>query len=636
MPTYEITAPNGKRFRVTAPAGASQDEVLRYAQQQFSRQKPAAAPQQSGGEMATEGMGMLGRLVAATGRGATEVGQGGRQMVNRAMPPELLFFGSDEQLAKANQNTADYDAKVREEARLFDQGLGQTGAGKVGQVLGNVIATAPLGALGAGVRGAAAAGAAAGALQPVTGEGDFGADKVKQIVVGALTGFGVDRLMKAGKITAGAVKAGAERLKTAFPKLTQEGRERMAAQVLREFAADPANLAKAANPRQFVPGTQPTLAEAADDVGLAGLQRTLQNTPEFNTRFAQIQQGNNAARVDAIRQGFGGANEGAAQAIEAARDKATLPLLQAARKVQGVNTQPVISLADKIIKDRKGRPAVQGAVQRVRDLLAEEGMDSVQRLHNARQAIGDMLSGMSPESEAAKAASRELMAIKRRLDVQIGKASPEFRQFLTQYADMSKEAGRVRMGDELLGKSFATLDATGNPILSPAQFGRAADNLDQVARQATGFRRQTADKLMTPDQRDTVGAIRQDLDRYARTQSGGRAPGSPTVQNAVGAGRLQDAVGGSEVLGAVLPGAGGPLAVFNAVKNAYGQKVLDVVQEAMLNPQEAARILAKLPAQQQQAARQVLASPQIRALLSGASRAVPIAAASGAAQAQQP
>ena len=41
MPTYEITSPDGRRFQVTAPEGATQDQVLAYAQQNYS--KPSAA-----------------------------------------------------------------------------------------------------------------------------------------------------------------------------------------------------------------------------------------------------------------------------------------------------------------------------------------------------------------------------------------------------------------------------------------------------------------------------------------------------------------------------------------------------------------------------------------------------------------
>lgn len=52
MPNYEITSPDGKRFQITAPDGATQEQVLAYAQSQFAGQAGAqqgsAAPQRLG------------------------------------------------------------------------------------------------------------------------------------------------------------------------------------------------------------------------------------------------------------------------------------------------------------------------------------------------------------------------------------------------------------------------------------------------------------------------------------------------------------------------------------------------------------------------------------------------------------
>jgi hypothetical protein len=44
VPTYEITAPDGHRYQITAPEGASEQDVLGYAQNQFSAQPPAHTP----------------------------------------------------------------------------------------------------------------------------------------------------------------------------------------------------------------------------------------------------------------------------------------------------------------------------------------------------------------------------------------------------------------------------------------------------------------------------------------------------------------------------------------------------------------------------------------------------------------
>jgi hypothetical protein len=60
MPEYVVTDPSGKEFVVTAPDGASQDEVLQYAQQNFGQQ--AAAPQ--------EDAGMMSQIKSALGKAA--------------------------------------------------------------------------------------------------------------------------------------------------------------------------------------------------------------------------------------------------------------------------------------------------------------------------------------------------------------------------------------------------------------------------------------------------------------------------------------------------------------------------------------------------------------------------------------
>lgn len=41
MPTYMVTSPEGQKFRITAPEGATQEEVLSYAKDQFTAKQPA-------------------------------------------------------------------------------------------------------------------------------------------------------------------------------------------------------------------------------------------------------------------------------------------------------------------------------------------------------------------------------------------------------------------------------------------------------------------------------------------------------------------------------------------------------------------------------------------------------------------
>lgn len=56
MPTYEITAPDGRTFDVDAPEGATQDQVIAYAQGEFARmQRKGAADKYAGEDVAQMG-----------------------------------------------------------------------------------------------------------------------------------------------------------------------------------------------------------------------------------------------------------------------------------------------------------------------------------------------------------------------------------------------------------------------------------------------------------------------------------------------------------------------------------------------------------------------------------------------------
>lgn len=587
-------------------------------------------------------------LAVGVGRGFNDVGQGLKQLALQSMaqpgstaPLGLQTIGAlmGEKAAQVNPMAA--RAQEWAQSKLSEQQRQQSGqleeykklsdaqpwAAGVGRVAGNIAAMPIPAAQAETLAGKAVAGATVGGL---TGAAQFvpeGGSRAVNAAVGASLGAVLPGLLKGVSLTYGGVKTLAGRLKDLVPGMTNPARERLAAQLIRESAANSDNLAMAGKQPQFIPGTQQTLAEATNDAGIAGLQRTLASMdPRFNNELTNLAQANNTARVEAIRAGFGGADEASAQAIEAARNQATAPLLAAARKVKGVDIEPAVKLADRIIKSREGNKTVVGVLSEVRDLLKSPNMDQVQVLHNVRQEIGNILSGLSPSKEAGKAATRELLAIREALDKQIAKASPEFQKFLKQYAQMSKEAGRVRMGDELLGKSFAARDAAGNPILSPAQFARAANDLDRVAKAATGFRKETAQSLMTPEQRTLTEAMRADLDRLARSQTGGKAVGSNTVQNLMGAANVRGTVAG-ETVGAMAPGVMGmPLNLLNSARRHYGEKTVAIVQEMLLNPQRAQQLLSQYPAAQRQQVMSMIQNPTFQQFMSASMRGAPMGA----------
>lgn len=537
----------------------------------------------SGGEQALAGMSGLERFTAGAGQSLASTGRGIGQLMGLV-------------------SREDVDA-----AREVDAPLLRTGAGLGGAITGNVAQiVAPGGALKLGakvpqlaraapaleaagsaflpttIRGSAASGAAFGGLQEV-GTGD---SRAANVALGTLAGG-------AGAALPRAATAVTERVAKLSPAFTQGQQERAAAEVLERFAQSPDNLATALQgQRSIVPGSMPTTAEATGDVGLAGLQRFLGNTPEFANELTLLREANNRARVDALEQAFG-ATPGALDSATAARG---LQARQTLRPIGGISVgdlTPINQGVARLIEKNASAPAVRDALGAVRDELPN--IKTVQDAHNLRQYIGQLMSGSIENKAGGKLAKKELMTVRDLLDRQMRQAFPDWGKFLREYKEGSRTIGQIQMGENLLGRGSAIRAEGDIAQLTPASFSRAAGDLDRVAQQATGSRLSRADKIATTQQLEAVDQVRRDLERYARTNQRTVPVGqSVTASNFAGGNRVQDAIG---PVGAAMiePVSGAALLFLNAARKNYGEKVAGIVNEAMLNPDRAAEILARLP-----------------------------------------
>ena len=120
MPTFEITAPDGRVFEVTGPDGSTAEQALAQVQAQY-KAPPAAQPSYD----PTEGMSGTEKFLAGAGKGMTDVARGVGQLVGMV------------------------DKQDVDEAKARDAALADTGAGMAGEVIGNLALTAIPGA-GAG------------------------------------------------------------------------------------------------------------------------------------------------------------------------------------------------------------------------------------------------------------------------------------------------------------------------------------------------------------------------------------------------------------------------------------------------------------------------------------------------------
>lgn len=108
MPTFEISSPDGRTFQVTAPEGATHDQVLAYAQKNYAPAQPMEKPNPTEGHST---------LLAGIGKGMASAGRAvGLDGVMRSVWPDLPVD--------------------KQEADRLDAPLAATTGGKIGQAIG--------------------------------------------------------------------------------------------------------------------------------------------------------------------------------------------------------------------------------------------------------------------------------------------------------------------------------------------------------------------------------------------------------------------------------------------------------------------------------------------------------------------
>lgn len=561
---------------------------------------------------------------------------------------------ADQQVAINAQSRADYDA------RNPDGGIQQTvsrlggnlmgvmapiagveaaavqGGRALGNALGNPQALATAGKFLSGQGGlasrtvnSAAQGAAGGAL--LSG-GQPGASTGDQALLGAALGSVVPGGVAAARYLGGTAKA------LAAP-FTEAGRAGIAGNVIRQEAAlggTPAsagadaalasgasaqvggNLASALTAPQaaaraasggrmttdlteYVPGSTPTLGQAAQNPGILALENAAKSrAPNL---FAERDMTNYQARnafLDQIR----GTTQTLDDAIKA-RDAATAPLREASLKgARPANTNPVLEEIDTILKGPEGqRDAVVSALTKVRNKLdlGENGTQTdVAQLYGLRKSIGDQLEKVAgKDNSEAQLASRELIQVRDALDDAMEKAAPGFAKYRETYAEMSKpiSAQNYLQGLNLTDASSQriTLPSMKNALLKIEKMRKAPGANDA--------------KAISDEQMQMLNNLHKDLQRESGTAAG-KVRGSDTFQNlatnqlidsmmpgalgiaapvtpgAIG-GALGYALGGSMGAGIGAVGAQQAAGVAGRALNAQGPEIEARLIDYLLNPKNA-------------------------------------------------
>lgn len=550
----DVTLPDGVVIE-GVPDGTTKAQLLQKLQLSGHPSTQALLDQVSQERTLGE-MGGMEKFNAGMGGAFTRIGQGTKQM---------LGLGTDYQRDKG-----------------ATEALNRTGAGLAGNIAGNVAALAPAAVLpgAASVGGAAALGALTGALQPTDTTGERLGNMAKG---GALAG-GVQavaryptEIWEGAKDVAGGVGRG---LKATVEPLYQGGREDILARALRNASQGNVDVpGRLANASQLVPGSAPTAAEVAGSPGIAALQRTAAATnPEaYATRAAQ----QNEARITDLTDLAG--TQGARDFAAANRDATANQLYKQAYDLGVDLTKMNPARRGEITKLLK-TPAVQEAIGEARTLAANEFVNlknpsgSVKGLDYVKRALDDQIKNATGNEQ------RVLVGLKDRLLTTIDTLSPEYAAARNVFRDMSRPINQMDIAQAVSDKAVNKLTGA----LQPAAYARALT--DDTAATATGFNKATLANTLEPQQLGRLNAIKEDLARSVDARDLGRGPGSDTFQklsmsNLMQRTGLPDTAMRVPILGR---------AINWAYENA-DNRMRQQLAEALLNPQEAGRLLSKAP-----------------------------------------
>lgn len=528
----------------------------------------------------------------------------------------------------------------------FDAQYGKDNtAAAVGRVGGQIAATLPVGgALGAGVKAAGVAGALPKAAIPlgeaIASGGMRGANLAADASLAARAANMATR-MAGGAIAGGASAALVDPESAALgagigaalpPSLaaagklgrvagaavapfTQSGKDRIVGSTLREFASDPvtAQAALRAAP-EVVPGSAPTTAAAAGDVGLAGLQRTVLNrNPGLAAEAAERASTQNEARTRVLEAIAG--NQGKIAAAEEARNAATGAMREAALDRAGnIEAQSLIGGIDNLLADPNNAGLlVQRALRQFRGQIADTAQDgaiNARALYAIRKDINDVLGGkLQGESGNLKRASSQLIGVKSMIDDAIesasnrvtpsaergiatgqagaagadgltsGKPSASWREYLRQYSDQSVPIDQMKTLEDVMQRvQTGAMDTRGNLVMSSAK-------LNNILKKDGAELART----LSADQMQVLRNLQADLNASTLANTAGKAVGSNTVQN-LGSDRVL-----SEALGRRVGGSGlaqetlGRAAGFTARR--ANAAIEERLGEALMDPQTAALLM---------------------------------------------
>jgi hypothetical protein len=586
MPKYRITSPDGKTFEVTAPDGASMEEVQAYAMQNMPQPKKTL-PSGVNVPKPTDDMSRLDLFRAGLGKSMVDTVRGVGQLVGLVSEKDI------------------------DEAKKLDKALMDTGFGTAGKVAGDIASIIAPGTAAAkygaqipkigkavetvgklvttpkGVIPAVTGGAILGATQPV------GTDDSRLLNTAISAGAG-------GALPLIATGAGVG--KTLFHDIwSKSGQEAMAGGILERVATSSSDdiIRQIDNTQPIFPGYTNTLPESlVGDNGIATFAHTQASRDPFSTGTktklnTKAQELTN--RILSEFENYAGTPERKA-ALQDEINAAVSGLYQQGKATNVPMSPELLELID--------RPVIRQATNYRQESLANRGQDfsndldfilnrpqptTSTRIVNAATVkpvssageqgltkgpdIAYQVSNTTSQSPIEKfdpltmtnkprtVTGADLHGIKIGVndlrnqaisDTRSGKLKDrifsmddakarltdflpdELRQADAAYSELAKQQSQMNVFDSLLNMQNPVLKDSGFGTIYANKMSNALDS-DKLARLSTGWERtKSLGDVLTPEQMAVIDQAEKALQTQAIIAKQGSAKGSPTGQNETG------------------------------------------------------------------------------------------------------
>jgi hypothetical protein len=369
---------------------------------------------------------------------------------------------------------------------------------------------------------------------------------------------------------------------------TQEGREVIVGNVLRNLATDPdraiANLRQA---QTTVPGVRVTTAAGARDPGLAAAETPIRALDQSGA-FPSVLTGNQQALMEAYRRISG--QPGSIPRAETKRASVTAPMREAAftgATVDPATFQSSIGLVvnktiDDIMASPKGlRKDVETAMQFARDRISRA--KTPEELYEVRKDLAAAAQGKYNQVDPSlRLAKGQLAEVIKSVDDVIEAGAPGFKQYMDKFRKSSSAIDQMRVLQDIEGRVTTGQPnlMTGEPVLAASALRR------QVASRAA----EMDTKLSDAAQRRLDNIIFEINRGQAATAPGVKAPGSDTFKNMSMGNLIGRVFSESLADNTTLRTMTRPLDFLYKLPD---QQIQQLLVESMLDPQMAAMMMSK-------------------------------------------